>query len=204
MPDDEYAYARLMNDLDAQASDAGMDYGAETEDRPRKRRFQGTSKKKRKTKNDGLSIVLVLIALVFFVAALQNWYITLPVGILCTYFFGHRAAVLGIIVATIATILIQEEIREALEAKKAVQKECITTLVSGAAAKHYGKPVGELNIFNRSRVNRAIKEGSLTLVKKYEEGGIQAVEIFIVEEEFVAVHSKQEFLDGMKACIDEN
>lgn len=206
MSDDEEAYARLVNDLDAEARDAAMGCGANTEDRPHNR-LLGASKKKPKTNGDdksgGLQIVLVLIGLVLFVAMLKNWYFTLPVGILCAYFFGYRVAVLGIIVATIATILIQGEIQEAREAKKAMQKECITTLVSDAAEKHYGKPVSELNIFNRSRVNRAIKKGSMALVKQYEEGGIQAVEIYIVEEQLVAAHSKQEFMDGMNACVGE-
>ncbi|AYE86724.1 hypothetical protein B5M07_11715 [Sulfitobacter sp. D7] len=146
----------------------------------------------------------MLIALVLFAAALQNWYFTLPIGIFCAYFFGYRAAVVGVILATITVLLIQVETREALEARNALRKECVTKLVSDTATIQYGKPVEELNIIDRLRVNRAIKKGSLTLIKTYEEGGIRAVEVFITEEEFVAEHSIQKFIDQMKDCTGEN
>lgn len=72
---EDHAYQRLMSDLKAEASDAGMGYGAETEYKRSKRR----SKKKSKKKGKGGIWSWVIPSLLIFVVAIEYWYITVAI-----------------------------------------------------------------------------------------------------------------------------
>jgi len=71
-----------MSDLKAEASDAGMGYGAETEYKRSKRR----SKKKSKKKGKGGIWGWVIPSLLIFAVAIEYWYITVAI-IICTIAF---------------------------------------------------------------------------------------------------------------------
>ncbi|MCE8519329.1 hypothetical protein KBY31_21620 [Ruegeria pomeroyi] len=92
MSNEDDAYNRLMNSLDAEASDAGWGYGAETSDRPGKRRPKDTSRpkntKRKKDKSKDISEsalafwgILILFSLAggALALAIEYWYITLPI-----------------------------------------------------------------------------------------------------------------------------